>query len=523
MSIWDRVARGSIALSIGSIVSLVIASIGSIIIARTLGPENYGLIPVIMIAPNMLMVLSDLGISTAITRYAPMRGYGNPYIVTGVAIKAATGLLASLVLALTAGYVAEALGRPYVEPYIRLVAVLVVANSIVSAVTSALIGLGSYFTSAVIQASLTTLRVIVGAGLVVAGLSVLGAVLGHVIAWSVLALASLALLLYRVGLSGRPSLRIAREMLAYSTPLYLPGLLGIPLGQLYYSILARVASNWDLGNLGVAGNLMTVIGSVGGAISTSLLSSFPLLLGDRDGLSRAVEKSIVYTALIMPAMAGGVIVLAEPILLTLYGHSYSMSPLYASLTALGVMLAPLGSYVWGAYMASIGRTDVLLKAGILGALTGIPIYITLTLTTGVIGYIIASILDSLIVTTYLLTVASNNGVHVDLRTTFKMITPTIIALTTATPALLIPEDPLVRWILAPLTYTLTLAIVTPVIAGSEVLSEIAMALGRAGFIGSLIALAISIDVRVAERIWGSNGRDEVCASKRETDKPLGEA
>jgi Polysaccharide biosynthesis protein. len=152
------VARGSIALSIGSIVSLVIASIGSIIIARTLGPENYGLIPVIMIAPNMLMVLSDLGISTAITRYAPMRGYGNPYIVTGVAIKATTGLLASLALALTAGYVAEALGRPYVEPYIRLVAVLVVANSIVSAVTSALVGLGSYFTSAVIQASLTNLK-----------------------------------------------------------------------------------------------------------------------------------------------------------------------------------------------------------------------------------------------------------------------------------------------------------------------------------------------------------------------------
>jgi hypothetical protein len=87
-----------------------------------------------------------------------------------------------------------------------------------------------------------------------------------------------------------------------------------------------------------------------------------------------------------------------------------------------------------------------------------------------------------------------------------MITPTIIALTTATPALLIPEDPLVRWILAPLTYILTLAIVTPVIAGSEMLSEIATALGRAGFIGSLIALAINIDVRVAEKIWGSEGK-----------------
>jgi O-antigen/teichoic acid export membrane protein len=502
LSVWDRVARGSIALSIGSIVSLAIASIGSIIIARTLGPENYGLISVIMIAPNMLMVLSDLGVSTAITRYAPMRGYGNPYIVAGVAIKAITGLLASLALMLTAGYVAEALGRPYIEPYIRLAAVLVVANSIVSAVTSALIGLGGYFTSAIIQASLTASRVVVGAGLVIAGFGVLGAVLGHVVAWSVLALVSLALLLHRVGLSGRPSARVVREILAYSTPLYIPSLLGLPLGQLYYSILARVATNWDLGNLGVAGNLMTVIGSIGGAISTSLLSSFPLLLGDRDGLSRAVEKSIAYTALIMPAMAGGVIVLAEPLLLTLYGHSYGKAPLYASLTALGVMLAPLGSYVWGAYMASIGRTDVLLKAGILGALTGIPIYVSLTLTMGVVGYIVAGILDSLIVTTYLLTVALNQGVRVDLKSTFRMITPTVIALTTATPALLIPEDPLVRWVLAPLTYTLTLAIVTPVITGSEMLSEMAVTLRRAGFIGSLIALAINIDVKVAGKIWG---------------------
>jgi hypothetical protein len=55
------------------------------------------------------------------------------------------------------------------------------------------------------------------------------------------------------------------------------------------------------------------------------------------------------------------------------------------------------------------------------------------------------------------------------------------------------------------------------------LSEMAVTLRRAGFIGSLIALAINIDVRVAERIWGSNGRDKVCASERETDKPLGEA
>ncbi len=504
MSIWERVARGSIALSIGSIASLAIASIGSVIIARILGPDNYGLIPLVMIAPNILMALSDLGISTALTRYAPMKGYDSTYIVTGVAIKATTGFLASIALVLLAGYVAGILGRPYIEPYIKLLALLVVANSIVSAVTSALIGLGGYFVSASIQTSLTALRVIVGTGLVIAGFGVLGAILGHVIAWSTLAFVSLILLLARIGFSLKLSLRAAREMIAYSLPLYLPSLLSIPLSQIYYSILARVSSDWDLGNLGVAGNLMTVIGSIGGAISASLLSSFPLLLGDREGLSRAVEKSILYTALIMPALAGGVIVIAEPLILTLYGNSYTMSPLYTSIMALGVMLAPLGSYVWGPYMASIGRTDVLFKAGILGAIVGTPLYVTLTLTTGVVGYLVAGILNQLIATLYLYQIALANGVHVDLRLAFKMITPTIIALTTTVP-LLVTDSILAKWVLAPLTYTTVLALVTPLIVGSGMLAEIATMLRKAGFIGSMIALAINIDIKVAEKIWGTGG------------------
>ena len=506
MSIGDRVVRGSIVLSIGSITSLAIASIGSIVIARVLGPDNYGLIPVVMIAPNILMVLSDLGVSTAITRYAPMKGYGSPYIITGIIIKVSAGVLASILLTLLAGYIAEALGRPYVEPYIRLLAILIIENSIVSAITSALIGLGGYLVSASIQVTLTILRVLISTSLVVAGFGVLGAILGHIIAWSVLAFLSLIVLLTYIGSPSKPSLGVAKEILAYSIPLYLPGLLGIPLAQLYYSILVRVSSNWELGNLGVAGNLMTVIGSIGGAISTSLLSSLPLLVGDKDGLSRALEKSILYTALIMPAIAGGVIVLSEPLLLTFYGHSYHIAPLYASIMALSVMLAPLGFYVWGPYMASIGKTTVILKSEFLKAVIGTPLYITLTLALGVIGYLVASIMASAITTIYILRVALGTEVYVDLKSAFKMMTPTVIALTTTTPLLLTLDNILLKWTLSPLTYGTILALVTPVIVGSEMLMEMTSVLRKVGFIGSFIALAINIDIMIAEKIWGVGGK-----------------
>jgi len=291
-------------------------------------------------------------------------------------------------------------------------------------------------------------------------------------------------------------------MVAYSIPLYLPTLIGIPLGQLYYSILARSSSNWELGNLGVAGNVMAPINSVGGAILASLLSSLPMLSSDREGMLRVVERSLIYTSLIMPALAGWVIVVSEPLITIFYGPSYSLSPLYVTVMALGVMLAPLGSYVWGSYLASIGRTDEIFKAQVIGAILGPPIYIALILSAGVIGYLAAGIIVSAITTTYMLRVATSLGVKANLRDSFRMMTPTILALTASTPTLVAIESSLARWLLAPAVYTATLAIVTPVIVGPETLNSIASTMRKAGFIGALIATMINLDVRVAEKIWG---------------------
>jgi len=45
-------------------------ALASILIARLLGPENYGLYTVALITPSFLIALSDLGISAALTRFS---------------------------------------------------------------------------------------------------------------------------------------------------------------------------------------------------------------------------------------------------------------------------------------------------------------------------------------------------------------------------------------------------------------------------------------------------------------------
>ena len=62
--------RGGFFLFLGMTSSTIILALTSILVARLLGPENYGLYSVILIVPSFLIALSDLGVSHALTRFS---------------------------------------------------------------------------------------------------------------------------------------------------------------------------------------------------------------------------------------------------------------------------------------------------------------------------------------------------------------------------------------------------------------------------------------------------------------------
>ena len=63
-------ARGSFFLFLGKTSSTIIMAFASILVARLLGPENYGLYALAMITPSLLIAFSDLGISPALTMFS---------------------------------------------------------------------------------------------------------------------------------------------------------------------------------------------------------------------------------------------------------------------------------------------------------------------------------------------------------------------------------------------------------------------------------------------------------------------
>jgi len=63
-------AKGSFHLLWGLVASTLISSIGTIIIARLMGPDNYGLYNVALAAPNLISTFRDWGINTAMIKFS---------------------------------------------------------------------------------------------------------------------------------------------------------------------------------------------------------------------------------------------------------------------------------------------------------------------------------------------------------------------------------------------------------------------------------------------------------------------
>ncbi|MEM2348908.1 MAG: hypothetical protein QXG64_04310, partial [Acidilobaceae archaeon] len=166
------------------------------------------------------------------------------------------------------------------------------------------------------------------------------------------------------------------------------------------------------------------------------------------------------------------------------------------------LYAPLGSLVWGSYFPSIGRTDISLRISLVGTAIGIPVYVTLTILAGVIGYIVSGLLVGLVQSIYALSIARSLGTRVDLKSNTVMLASSILALTSALPIILIVNNLILEFIIAATVYTIVLALTTPIIAGEDTLKEISQAIIKTKLIGPITASLLNVDIKIAMKIWG---------------------
>jgi O-antigen/teichoic acid export membrane protein len=413
-------ARGSFFLFLGKTSSTIIMAIASILVARLLGPENYGLYVVAMIIPSILVTLSDFGISSSLIKFCAQFSAERKdkkvvsLIKTGILFNLILALLISLVLLLFSESIATwVLRRPSLDLIIRFTTVYVVGQMFLNIVVSVFIGLDKTEKSGLIMNVQAIIKA-VASPLLVLGMGVLGAVLGAGVGVLLAAVTGITMLVFHLYAvdkkSGEGNVNFTqglRIMITYGMPLYLSILILGLLTQYKSFLLALFVSDAEIGNYTIAINFSVLITLISYPIATSLFPAFSKLSikKEQDAVERMFKFSVKYVSLLLIPASIALAVLSKEAVYTLYGSQYQLAPSYLSIYVLSFLCAGFGMYVVSSFFNGQGDTMATLRINIINICLAAPLAFIATFLYGVLGLVISLVATDFLSNAYALYLA----------------------------------------------------------------------------------------------------------------------
>ena len=379
------IARSTILYAGGAVAGKVAGVVLLPILARGLGPSDYGLFDIISTIGSTLTVVLLLGLDSAATRFASGRDERTTASVfsTWLLIAMAVGATAAVTIAITSSVISgAAVGSGAATNGLRLLAVIVPAGIV------NLVGL-------------TALRVQARAGwyaMVVGGSLVLNAILaalavgpmqlgpsGAIGAWLVAVTCSAVLTIVLSGVRPRWQVDpvLARRLLSFGLPLVPAIAIALGAEVAHRLILLTVVGADAVGVLSVATRLASVVGLIGVATN---LAWVPMTYAASAGgqVDQRVLRPAVRAIGIMLAVAIATSWMAAPAASVLAGPGFetvtaAIGPLAIGAAAMGALpLVGIGS-------AIAFRSSEIASATILGASIGVMLSVILVPRFGLTG------------------------------------------------------------------------------------------------------------------------------------------
>lgn len=175
-----RTLKGSVWVSLADGLVLPTGLIISIVLSRRLGPDGYG--QVLLVLGVILQI--EWAITSVLSRptikYISDSDNWHPVGTTVLRAHLYLSMVAALIVATLAGPIAHAINAPHIAPLLRLMALDIPLFCLAQAHRNILMGIGGYQKYAAISAARWIVRAVLVTGLVLAGFSVAGALLGNI-------------------------------------------------------------------------------------------------------------------------------------------------------------------------------------------------------------------------------------------------------------------------------------------------------------------------------------------------------
>ena len=201
LEMGKKSATGSFQLFIGVAASTIIMAIGTIILARLMTPEEYGLYSIALVPSYMAILFRDWGVNSAITKYVASARAENKeehayeIVVSGTLFEAATGLFLSIILVSLSNFIAlTVFQRPEATSLIMITSLTISAGALLTAAQSSFVGFERMELNSLTNICQAAVKTVASPILVFVGYSALGATLGYTISFIAAAIIGLAIL-----------------------------------------------------------------------------------------------------------------------------------------------------------------------------------------------------------------------------------------------------------------------------------------------------------------------------------------
>ena len=463
--------RGGFYLLVGNITSLILLALASILVARLLGPENYGIYSISLVIPSLALVLIEFGVRSAVTRYtAKLRSEGRTELAVGLAklgilFEVLVGVIATIIVVLLADRLMIVLNRTGIENYIRIASLLIVGQALVMTAQGVFLGFDrtEYNALTLIVRALSKLIL---APVLIIGMGIVGALLAHILSYTLAGVVACMVLWHSVlGSSGRASIKELKTMINYGFPLYLSVMVGSLMNSYNSIVLTWFVTNAEIGNFRVATNFLSLVSVIAMPIAMALFPAFSKLNSeDREELRDLFNYSVKYTAMLIVPASVLVAVLSKELIYLVYGSRYFLSPSYLSVYAIYYLLSCIGLFVLRSFFNGVGDTRVTLNLSIVMALVAAVLTPTLTLMWRVYGVIGSIIIANFIALIYGHRVLNSKyGIRLDFKLSMRIIATTLIA---TIPALVLKgliSHPIVCTIACTMVYVVTYLTALPLL------------------------------------------------------------
>ena len=332
----------------------------SVILTRLLSPQDFGLIGMVLVFTGFATVFTDMGFGAALVQKLDMgQHHANAVFWLSIAV----GALITLILAAAAPYIAAFYGVPALQPLTVAISLIFFINAFATVKVALLQKAMDFRTLAAAQLT----------GTVIAGLAAIYLAFTGFGVWSIVAMYIVSALVYVVVLwimtPWRPELSLKwdalKELSKFSRNL---------LGFSAFNYWTRNGDNLLIGRyvgseaLGIYARAYTIlllpVWQVSGVISSVMFPALSAIQEDVERVREMYLKSISVVSLVTFPLTLGLLVVAEPFVLALFGDKWAaMIPILQVFSLLGAIQS-IGSTVSWIYQTQ-GRTDIMFRWGLI--------------------------------------------------------------------------------------------------------------------------------------------------------------